>query len=103
MKNATKKAAKKAAKKAPAKKAAAKRPTKKPVLLSGGNPQIAKAYGDAPVQTYIAAMPEWKYGATRKSRRCGKATASRWKLKSRQATAMRAAEMRPAKMRTARM
>lgn len=31
-----------------------------PVLLSGGNPQIAKGYGDAPVQTYIAAMPEWK-------------------------------------------
>ena len=29
-------------------------------LLSGGNPQIAKAYGDAPVQTYIAAMPGWK-------------------------------------------
>jgi hypothetical protein len=33
----------------------------KPVkLLSGGNPQIAKAYGDAPVQDYIAAMPGWK-------------------------------------------
>jgi hypothetical protein len=33
----------------------------KPVkLLSGGNPQIAKAYGDAPVQAYIAAMPGWK-------------------------------------------
>jgi len=31
-----------------------------PVLLSGGNPQIAKAYGDAPVQAYIAAMPGWK-------------------------------------------
>jgi hypothetical protein len=30
------------------------------VLLSGGNPQIAKAYGDAPVQAYIAAMPGWK-------------------------------------------
>ena len=29
-------------------------------LLSGGNPQIAKAYGDAPVQAYIAAMPGWK-------------------------------------------
>ena len=29
-------------------------------LLSGGNPQIAKADGDAPVQAYIAAMPEWK-------------------------------------------
>ena len=32
----------------------------KPVLLSGGNPQIAKADGDAPVQAYIAAMPDWK-------------------------------------------
>jgi hypothetical protein len=30
------------------------------VLLSGGNPQIAKAEGDAPVQEYIAAMPGWK-------------------------------------------
>jgi hypothetical protein len=34
--------------------------TAKPALLSGGNPQIAKAYGDAPVQAYIAAMPGWK-------------------------------------------
>ena len=33
---------------------------KAPVLLSGGNPQIAKADGDAPVQAYIAAMPGWK-------------------------------------------
>jgi hypothetical protein len=32
----------------------------KPVLLSGGNPQIAKGYGDHPVQAYIAAMPGWK-------------------------------------------
>ena len=31
-----------------------------PVLLSGGNPQIAKADGDAPVQAYIKAMPGWK-------------------------------------------
>jgi hypothetical protein len=31
-----------------------------PILLSGGNPQIAKGYGDAPVQAYIAAMPGWK-------------------------------------------
>jgi hypothetical protein len=30
------------------------------VLLSGGNPQIPKGDGDAPVQAYIAAMPEWK-------------------------------------------
>jgi hypothetical protein len=33
---------------------------KAPVLLSGGNPQIAKADGDVPVQEYIAAMPGWK-------------------------------------------
>jgi hypothetical protein len=32
----------------------------KPRLLSGGNPQIAKADGDAPVQAYLAAMPGWK-------------------------------------------
>ena len=32
----------------------------KPTLLSGGNPQIPKGYGDAPVQAYIAAMPGWK-------------------------------------------
>ena len=32
----------------------------KPRLLSGGNPQIAKGEGDAPVQAYIAAMPGWK-------------------------------------------
>ena len=44
-----------------AKKAAAKPGAAKPVkLLSGGNPQIAKGYGDAPVQAYIAAMPGWK-------------------------------------------
>lgn len=30
------------------------------VRLSGGNPQIAKGYGDGPVQAYIAAMPGWK-------------------------------------------
>jgi hypothetical protein len=29
-------------------------------LLAGGNPQIAKGDGDAPVQAYIAAMPGWK-------------------------------------------
>ncbi|MBW8756263.1 MAG: DUF1801 domain-containing protein [Burkholderiales bacterium] len=33
-----------------------------PELLSGGNPQIAKGEGDAPVQAYIAAMPGWKRG-----------------------------------------
>ena len=37
-----------------------KRSAKKPALLAGGNPQIAKADGDAPVQAYIAAMPDWK-------------------------------------------
>ena len=34
--------------------------TDEPVLLSGGNPQIPKGDGDAPVQAYIAAMPGWK-------------------------------------------
>ena len=43
-----------------AEKTVAKQAAAKPVLLSGGNPQIAKADGDAPVQGYIAAMPEWK-------------------------------------------
>lgn len=32
----------------------------KPALLSGGNPQIAKGDGEAPVQAYLAAMPGWK-------------------------------------------
>jgi len=41
-------------------KAATKSRSGKVVLLSGGNPQIAKAEGDAPVQAYIAAMPGWK-------------------------------------------
>jgi len=41
-------------------KIAAGPPDAKPALLSGGNPQIAKGYGDAPVQAYIAAMPGWK-------------------------------------------
>ena len=41
-------------------KAAAKRFAAKPALLAGGNPQIAMADGDAPVQAYIAAMPGWK-------------------------------------------
>jgi hypothetical protein len=53
------KASKKSTKpaKKPAKKAA-KKPA--PAHLAGGNPQIAKADGDAPVQAYIAAMPGWK-------------------------------------------
>jgi hypothetical protein len=52
--------------KAAAEKAAAKKSTKAsktsagPKLLSGGNPQIAKADGNAPVQAYIDAMPGWK-------------------------------------------
>jgi hypothetical protein len=36
------------------------RATAKPLVLSGGNPRIAKADGDAPVQAYIAGMPGWK-------------------------------------------
>jgi hypothetical protein len=40
--------------------------TGKVVLLSGGNPQIAKADGDAPVKAYIAAMPSWKRGLGRR-------------------------------------
>ena len=61
----TSKKSAKVAKKAPAKpRKPAPKPQSgkaaKPVLLSGGNPQIAKGYGDAPVQAYIAAMPGWK-------------------------------------------
>ena len=37
-----------------------KRAATKPTLLAGGNPRIAKADGDAPVQAYLAAMPGWK-------------------------------------------
>ncbi len=40
--------------------AAGKDAAEKPRLLSGGNPQIPKGDGDAPVQAYIAAMPGWK-------------------------------------------
>ncbi len=63
------KVAKKAAAKRVATKAAKPRQTApkprgrkaaKPTLLAGGNPQIAKGDGDAPVQAYIAAMPGWK-------------------------------------------
>jgi hypothetical protein len=64
----TKAAKKAAARRAPAqaakpRKTAPKsqsRKVAKPALLAGGNPQIAKADGDAPVQAYIAAMPGWK-------------------------------------------
>ncbi|WP_300545212.1 DUF1801 domain-containing protein [Maricaulis sp.] len=38
----------------------------RPRLLSGGNPQIPKGDGDAPVQAYIAAMPGWKSAAGRR-------------------------------------
>ena len=49
-----------------AKTVAARRGTAKPKLLAGGNPQIAKADGDDPVQAYIAAMPGWKSDAGRR-------------------------------------
>jgi hypothetical protein len=39
---------------------------RKPVLLTGGNPRIAKAEGDAPVKAYIAAMPGWKSAVGRR-------------------------------------
>lgn len=38
----------------------------KPVLLSGGNPQIPKGHGEAPVQAWIAAAPGWKSDAARR-------------------------------------
>ena len=42
------------------------RATSSAKLLSGGNPQIAKGEGDAPVQAYIAAIPGWKRDAARR-------------------------------------
>jgi hypothetical protein len=47
---------------------ATKAPAEKsqPALLSGGNPQIAKGYGDAPVRAYLAAMPDWKQAVGRR-------------------------------------
>lgn len=53
-------------KKKAAKKTAARKRGPRPKLLSGGNPQIAKSDGDAPVQTYIAAMPGWKQAIGRR-------------------------------------
>ncbi|MEZ4266494.1 MAG: DUF1801 domain-containing protein [Myxococcota bacterium] len=53
------------AKTKPAKKAIAPPPAGEPKLLSGGNPQIPKGDGDAPVQAYLAAMPGWKRDAGR--------------------------------------
>ncbi|OKO76911.1 DUF1801 domain-containing protein [Bradyrhizobium sp. NAS96.2] len=61
----TSKKSAKSAKKS-AKKAAVTRGAAKPRLLAGGNPQIAKGVGDAPVQAYIAAMPGWKSEVGRK-------------------------------------
>src|SRR5262245_22527603 len=52
--------------KAAKRKAAKRGDSKKPKLLSGGNPQIAKGYGDAPVRAYIAAMPGWKRAVGRR-------------------------------------
>jgi hypothetical protein len=49
-----------AAKPAATKAAKPRKAAAKPALLAGGNPQIAKADGDVPVQAYIAAMPGWK-------------------------------------------
>lgn len=68
--SASKKPAKSLAPSAPksrvaARKAAA-RNTKPPKLLSGGNPQIAKADGDEAVRAYIAAMPGWKQAVGRR-------------------------------------
>ena len=61
---AKKKTAKKLAK--VPRKVAARGAAGKPILLAGGNPQIAKGDGDAPVQAYIAAMPGWKRDAGRR-------------------------------------
>ena len=55
----------KAAKRVAAK-AAKPRKTAKPALLAGGNPQVPKAYGDAPVKAHIAAMPGWNRGVGRR-------------------------------------
>ena len=46
----------------------AKKPTTKakPKLLAGGNPQIAKGYGDKPIQAYIAAITGWRHDVTRR-------------------------------------
>lgn len=39
---------------------------KKPLILSGGNPQIPKGYGEAPVQAYLDAVPGWKNAVCRR-------------------------------------
>jgi hypothetical protein len=46
--------------KTPGKATPARADSKNPVLLSGGNPQIPKGYGDAPVEAYISAIEGWK-------------------------------------------
>jgi hypothetical protein len=46
--------------------AAKKTESSEPVLLSGGNPQIPKGDGDAPVQAFISAMPDWKHDVGRR-------------------------------------
>jgi len=48
------------------KKVAAKTTRTQPVLLSGGNPKIAKGMGHAPVKAYLAAMPGWKQDVGRR-------------------------------------
>jgi hypothetical protein len=58
--HAPRKPAKKAAKKAAPKNSKSRPAAATPTLLAGGNPQIAKADGDTPVQAFIAAMPGWK-------------------------------------------
>jgi hypothetical protein len=59
-KKTAKKPARKAAKKAVPRNSKSRPASATPALLAGGNPQIAKADGDAAVQAYIAAMPGWK-------------------------------------------
>src|SRR5215510_8145961 len=60
------KSAAKSAPPAKAKRSATRAKPAKAKLLAGGNPQIAKADGDAPVQAYIAAMPGWKHDVGRR-------------------------------------
>jgi hypothetical protein len=45
---------------------AKKRASPRPKLLSGGNPQIPKGYGNAPVRAYLAALPGWKRDVARR-------------------------------------
>lgn len=54
------------ASKKPRRTAGKRGPKAGPVLLAGGNPQIAKADGDAPVQRYIEALPGWKRSVGRR-------------------------------------